>query len=306
MTPTVRIGSRTFEVTHPDKVYFPDAGFTKDDVLGYYRAVAPHFLRHAAGRPLTLQRFPDGIGAEGFYQKKAPDAFPDWIPRVEVPLADGSTQTQVTVHGEVDLAFLVQQGTITFHAWTSRADALERPDRMVFDLDPAEGAGFDTVRDTARRLRDEMEGVGLASYPMVTGSSGMHVLVPLRSGPNFGTVRGFARRVADALAGAHPDELTTEVRKEKRRGRLFLDVARNAAGQTAVAPYSLRARSGAPAATPLSWDELGRVPGSDRYTLPAALRRLAQADDPWKGRGRRAASLERAMEAWDGREVDGG
>lgn len=305
MTPAVRVGSRTVDVTHPDKVYFPDDGFTKGDVVGYYRAVAPHFLRHAAGRPLSLQRFPDGIGAEGFYQKKAPDGFPDWIPRVEVPLADGTTQTQVTVRHEADLVFLVQQVTITFHAWTSRAGTLDRPDRMVFDLDPAEGTGFAAVRDTARLLRDELEGVGLATYPMVTGSSGVHVQVPLRTGPDFDAVRTFARQVADALAAAHPDALTTEVRKDKRRGRLFLDVARNAGGQTAVAPYSLRARPGAPAATPLTWDELGGVPAADRYTLRAVVRRLAQTDDPWKGMGRRAARLDGAAEAWHRRSAAG-
>lgn len=299
MSPARRYGSREVELTNLDKVFYPDAGFTKGDVVDYYDGVAEHLLPHARGRPLTLQRFPDGIGGEGFYQKAVPDHFPPWVERVEVPLKEGGSQDQVTAGDRATLAYLAQQGTLTLHAWTSRAPEVLRPDRMVFDLDPGESEGFEAVRRGAAELRELLEEVGLTPFVMLTGSKGAHLRVPLRRGPGFDRVRAFARQVADHLASRDPGRYTTEVRKEKRRGRLFLDVARNAHGQTAVVPYSLRALPGAPVAAPLDWDEVASVEGPRRWTLTSVRRRLAQRDDPWKGMGRRAAGLERAEERWE-------
>lgn len=299
MSPVRRYGSHEVELSNLDKVFYPDAGITKGDIVDYYEKVAGPLLSHARGRPLSLQRFPDGIEADGFYQKQVPDHFPSWIRRAEVPLKDGGSQEQVVADRAATLAFLAQQGVITLHAWTSRTPDLERPDRMVFDLDPGEGEGFEAVRRAASRLRELLEEVGLAPFVMLTGSSGAHVQVPLRKGPGFDEVRAFARTLADHLAAEEPERYTTEVRKKKRKGRLFLDVARNAHGQTAVLPYSLRPLPGAPVATPLEWDELASVEGPRRWTLVSVPRRMGQRDDPWKGMGRRAAGLEKARERWE-------
>jgi bifunctional non-homologous end joining protein LigD len=195
------------------------------------------------------------------------------------------------------LAFLVQQGVITLHPWTSRDPELEHPDLVVFDLDPGDEEGFEGVRGAAQDLRALLGELGMTPFVMLTGSDGAHVRVPVRRGPSFDDVRTFARQVTEILARRSPERYTTAVRKEKREGRLFLDVARNALGQTAVAPYSLRARPGAPVAAPLEWDELGTVEGPRRWTLASVPRRLAQRSDPWKGMGRHAVSLEGAVEA---------
>ncbi len=295
---TLGIGRRTLEVEREEKILFPDAGITKGEVIAFYRKIAPLLLPHLRDRPLTLHRFPDGIDAGGFYQKEVPDYFPDWIRRATVPLEKGGSQEQVVADGEASLAYLANQACITLHMWLSRADDLGSPDRMIFDLDPGE-AGFDAVLKGARALKDRLEALGLRAFCMVTGSSGAHVRVPLRRGPDFNEVRDFAGTVARVLADDHPDEFTTEVRKDARKGRLYLDVSRNAYGQTVVAPYTLRAKKGAPASVPLDWDELSRPNlAPDAYTLKNLQRRTARKEDPWKGMGRYAASLEGAREEW--------
>lgn len=298
MSPTRSYGRRRVEVTSLDRVYYPEAGVTKEDVLDYYERVAEVMLPHLEDRPLSLQRFPEGLAGDGFYQKGVPEHFPDWIGRAEVALKDGGTQPQVVVRDVATLIWLAQHGTLTFHAWLSRAPELHSPDRMVVDLDPEAEGDFDSVRRAARDVRALFEEAGLAPFLMVTGSKGLHLWAPLRPGPDFDEVRAFARELTEHLAAEHPDRYTTEIRKKKRRGRLFLDVARNAYAQTAVAPYSLRPRPGAPVATPLEWDELGSLEGPRRWTLRSVPRRLAHRDDPWKGMGRRAVTLEAARSRW--------
>jgi bifunctional non-homologous end joining protein LigD len=284
------------EVKRGDKVFFPRDGITKGDLIHFYRAVADPLLSHVRERPLTLQRFPDGIDTEGFYQKQAPDYFPEWMGRTVVELGAGGRQSQVVVATPSELVYLANQGVITFHAWTSRADDLRKPDQMVFDLDPS-GGDFAPVRKAARTLRSLLDRVELCSFLMLTGSTGAHVRVPLRRGPGFDEVRDFARSLAEHLSAEFPDALTTEVRKEKRGNRLFLDVARNAYGQTAVTPYSVRPREGAPVAAPLDWTELGKPGlGSTRFTVRSVPRRLGQREDPWKGMQRHARSLSKARE----------
>lgn len=294
MTTTRRFGPYTVELDNLDKVLFPEAGITKGQVVDHYEGVADAILPHLVGRPLTLQRFPDGIDEDGFYQKKVPDYFPGWINRVSVPLAEGGTQEQITAENTGTLVFLAQQGTLTLHPWLSRNADLNQPDRMIFDLDPGEGGGFGEVRSAGLLLKELLESVGLSPHVMITGSSGAHLWVPLRRGPDFDTVRDFARRVVAHLAGAHPDDLTVEARKAKRKGRLYLDVGRNALGQTAVAPYSLRPLPGAPVATPLTWDEFRRTRGPRRHTLTSIRSRLEETGDPWSGMGRRSRKLDGA------------
>jgi len=295
MTETRRFGPYTVEVDRLDKVLYPEAGITKRDVIEYYEAVAEDLLRHVDHRPLTLQRFPDGIGKDGFYQKQVPDHVPDWVERVSVPLADGGSQEQMVAGNAATLVYLADQATLTLHPWLSRAPELERPDTLIFDLDPPDPGDFGAVRETGLRLKEVLDALGLQAFVMTTGSSGAHVRVPLRRGPDFDAVRGFARRIAEHLADRFPDRVTTAARKAKRGERLYLDVGRNARGQTAVAPYSLRARPGAPVATPLTWDEFRRTRDARSHTLGSVPGRLKDQGDPWSGMGRSAHGLDVAV-----------
>lgn len=289
------IHGRTIELSNLDKVFFPDEGLTKGDVVSYYERIAETMLPHVRDRFLSMERFPDGIAGEGFYQKETPDYFPDWI-RTEEVEKEGGTNCQVVVEEPATLVYLAQQATLTLHAWPSRADKPRHPDRLVFDFDPPgddwEGA-FPEVRRAARQLRDLLEDLGLTPYVMTSGSKGLHVHVPLDRSADFSTVKAVARRVSELLVAREPDRLTTEVRKKKRSGRVFIDYLRNEYAQTAVAPYSLRARPGAPVATPLAWDELSRDGmGPRRYTLRNLSRRLAQTEDPWRDLDGHAAAAD--------------
>lgn len=290
----VRVGRRTIDISNPDKVLFPHAGYTKSDVVEYYRRVAPTLLPYVRGRPVTLHRYPDGIDAAGFYQKEAADYFPRWIRRQRVAKEGGSLR-MVIVDDAATLVYLAGQAMITPHVWLSRIDQRKRPDRMIIDLDPSDGE-FETVRQAAKWVRARLEELGLVSFVMTTGSSGLHIVVPLRRTAPFHSVRQFARRVADGLAEEHPTALTTEQRKAKRGRRVYLDTLRNGYAQTAVAPYALRARPDGPVATPLAWSELDQPDMSPtRYTLQTVVERLDGIGDPWKGMGRRARSIATAQ-----------
>jgi bifunctional non-homologous end joining protein LigD len=269
------------EITHPDKVLFPGDGVTKADLASYYERVSEWMLPHVKGRPLSLQRFPDGIEKKGFFHKDIPDYFPDWVRRVEVPKT-GGTVTHAFVKDADTLVYLVGQNTITPHVWLSRADRVWQPDRIVFDLDPPAG-DFAAVRRAAGWTGELLRELGLAPFAQVTGSKGVHVWTPVRRRLRFDEVRDFARAAADVLAERHPDQLTVEMRKAKREGRILVDVARNAYAQTAVPPYAVRPRPGAPVATPIAWDELSDSKlRSDRWTVKTVLRRLAAKGDPWE------------------------
>jgi bifunctional non-homologous end joining protein LigD len=290
-----RFGPYRVEITHPDKVLFPEIGLTKRGLVGYYREVARSLLPHLAGRPLTQQRFPAGVAEEGFYQKEFPDAFPDWVARCRLELKeprDGETrQTQVVCRNMATLVLLAQYNCVTPHVWTSRCDRLDRPDQVVFDLDPA-GDDFEEVRFAARVVRAALEELGLVAFAKTTGSRGIHVHVPLRREHSFDRVRAFARELAERLADRHPERLTVEQRKAERGGRLYLDVTRNAWGQTVVPPYAVRARAEAPVALPIPWAALddGAVgPRSFRVDNVAAT--IAGREDPWSGFARHARSL---------------
>ncbi len=292
-------GPYAVEVQREEKILFPDTGITKGDLVEYYESVSPCILPHLKGRPLTLQRFPDGIDEAGFYQKKVPDYFPDWIGKVRVRLKEGGDQTQAMASNTATLVYLANQGMVTPHLWLSRSDDPASPDRMIFDLDPA-GESFEPVRKAAKAIRKVVEKMGLSAFFMTTGSTGGHVWVPLRRGPDFDSVRSLASSVAEGVAADFPDDFSTEIRKEARGGRLYLDVGRNAYGQTAVAPYAVRPRPGAPVATPLEWEELDeKGMTSRRYDIPSIRKRLSGKEDPWKGMGRRGGSVTRARTTWE-------
>ncbi|AJT62991.2 hypothetical protein T261_1305 [Streptomyces lydicus] len=296
---TVRVGDRAIAISRPDKELFPDDGITKAELIDYYRAASRPMLTHLRGRPLAMERHPDGYGGKAFFHKDVPDYFPDWIHRQEVTKEDG-TVTMVVCDDAATLAYLANQACITPHPWLSRVDSLNCPDRLVFDLDPP-GDDFETVRWTARKLGDLLTTeLGLQPAVMTTGSRGLHLVLLLDRHTDFDGTRAFARQVADLLADRHPDRLTTEARKNKRRGRLYLDTQRNAYAQTSVAPYAVRARPHAPVATPLEWDELDdpRL-GPQHWTLRTLPDRLSEHGDPWKGLSRCRRSLGPAQRRLD-------
>jgi bifunctional non-homologous end joining protein LigD len=268
------------EIPRPDKVLFPDDGITKAELAGYYERVAPLMLPHVRDRALNLWLFPDGIDKRAIVRQQMPGHFPDWIGRVEVP-KKGGTVTHAVVNDADGLVYLAGQACITPHTWLSRVDRVERPDRMVFDLDPSRD-DFTSVRAAARLLGRLLDELDLAHRAMTTGSRGVHVVVPLRRTRDFEAVRAHAREVAAELAERDPEHLTTEARKAKRGDRIYIDVGRNAYGQTAVPPYAVRPRPGAPVATPIRWDELsdGRLT-PQRWNIRNLLRRLDRVGDPW-------------------------
>ena len=286
---SLAVGGRRIRLSSLDRIVFPDSGLAKGDVVDYYRRVAKHMLPFLEDRPLAMQRFPDGIGRDGFYQKNRPDHFPDWIEPVEVETEEGR-HTHVACQNAATLVYLANQGCVAFHAWLSRRDALQRPDQMVFDLDPA-GNDFNSVRFAARVVKELLEDLECRAFPRTTGSRGLHVVVPLARKAEFDEVRQLAHDIADLAAAREPRRLTTKIRKDARRGRLFVDYLRNSYAQHAIVPYSLRALPGAPVATPLAWSEL------DDSTLDAGswhigniFRRLGRRKDPWKGWRRHAVS----------------
>lgn len=288
----VRIGKHEIELSNEDKLLFPGEGISKGAVIEYYRKIAEVMLPHLRDRPVSLQRFPDGIDEEGFFQKNMPDYFPDWFRSVTLSKQDGAVAYPV-VDDAASLVYLANQGTITLHTALAKTGSPHHPDRLVFDLDPSSD-DFGPVQSAARRVRKALAELDLPAFVQTTGSRGLHVVVPLRGEQTFDEAREFALGFARELAREHDDELTVEQRKNKRGDRVFLDCMRNAYGQTAVAPYSLRARPNAPCATPLTWREaLAGDMRPDRYELKNMFRRLARKEDPWQGIGRHGVVLPR-------------
>ena len=293
----VRVGRRTISISHADRVLFPDAGLTKLDLARPYGVVAEAMVPHVRGRPLALHSFPQGVGAGGFFVKDAPRHFPPWIATVEVPKREGGTIRHVLANDAATLVYLAGQNVITPHVWTSRADRLEQPDRLVFDLDPSTGH-FDEVRGAARRLGGLLCEIGLTPFAMTTGSRGLHVVVALRRTADFAAVHDFARQVALALVEMDPGALTVEFRRERRGERIFVDVNRTAYGQHAVAPYAVRPLPSAPVATPLRWEELeDPALGPQSWTVATIGERLTAVGDPWRGIGRHARAIGPARRA---------
>jgi bifunctional non-homologous end joining protein LigD len=286
-------------ITHPDKVLFPDDGITKADLAGYYQTVAPVMLPLVSGRPVTMQRFPNGIGKGGFLQKQVGEYFPDWIERATAPnrrTRSGTTRDEVTYmvcRTADDLVYLANQACITPHVWLSRTPDIHHPDQLVFDLDPA-STDLRVLRSAAAALRGLLDELGLPSFLKSSGSRGLHVVVALVPEAETDAVKGFSMAVAEALAARHPDDLTTEGRIADRHGRLYLDIGRNGYAQTMAAPYAVRALPGAPVSVPLDWSELDEF-DPRRHTLRTIADRLAQPD-PWAGISRAALPLDPARD----------
>jgi bifunctional non-homologous end joining protein LigD len=301
MTQQITTGGVAVPVSNAAKVLFPDDGITKQDLARYYADVADLMLPWLRDRPITMARYPDGIKAQRIVQKNVPAYFPDWIRRVEVPKEGGAVEHAICDAPAV-LVYLASQACIEVHAFTSRADKLDAPDQLVIDFDPPDARHFGQVRQAALWARELLDGeLDLSSYVRTTGGRGLHVHVALDRRARFDQVRDFAHRVALLLARRHPDVLTAEQRKDKRGSRIYLDVMRNSYAQLVVAGYSVRARPGAPVATPLSWKEVedaGLEPG--KFTISTVRARLEGAADPWADFTRARHGLGRASKRLTG------
>ncbi len=267
-------------ITHPDKVLFPDDGFTKRDLAEYYDLVAPFMLPHLRRRPITMERFPGGIGGTGFLQKNVVKGYPPWLKRVEAAKKGGTVHYPLAGDRR-SLQWLANQNAITLHVWASRAPRLDRPDLCILDLDPAQDDA-EALRTVMLGLRDLLAEAGVDSALKTSGSKGFHVVVPLKRNATFDTSARFADEVAAALIARHPRLATQAFSKADRDGRIFVDTGRNRAGATFAAAYTVRARAGAPVSAPCSWEEVARGEvGPQTFTLPALPERLALVGDLW-------------------------
>src|SRR3954447_13182915 len=276
------------KLSYPDKVLFPTDGITKADLAAYYESVAPAMVGHTKQRPLNLWRWNGGIERPVVVQQAIPKGAPEWVATVEVPRRRGGEVVHAMANDGDTLRWLAQFNCITPHVWTSRADRLDRPDRMIFDLDPPdEGADFDHIREGALAMGELLRELRPEPSAMTSGSRGIHVIAPLRRTQVHDVVREQTREIAEELAARHPDRLTTAWRKNKREGRILIDTARNTYAQTAVAPYAIRAKPGAPVAAPLWWEELeDRKLRADSFTLATVPARLERDGDPWAAIGK--------------------
>jgi bifunctional non-homologous end joining protein LigD len=265
------------QMTHPGRVMYQDPLLTKLDLARYYAAIADWILPHVAGRPLSLVRCPDGQGTEAFYQKRSTAGMPEAIQRVMVEDVE-----HLVVKDLAGLLSLVQFAVLEIHLWGSRIDRVERPDRLVFDLDPGPGVTWPRIIDVALQLRELLSEAGLVSFVKTTGSKGLHVVVPIERRHGWDVVQRFCQAVAKRFVAAHPRELTINSARQAREGRIYVDYRRNIRGATAVAPYSTRNRPGAPVSVPLEWHELKQQRGPAEYTVANVVQRLASLrSDPW-------------------------
>jgi len=280
-------------ITHPEKLLFPGDGITKGEVAAYYESVAPALLDHIRGRPLTLQRFPQGIAEKGFMQKNLGRGAPPWLDRVEVPKQDGGTVVYPLANDVRSVLWLANQNCITPHVWTSRYPNLMRPDVCVFDLDPSVDDPA-VLRAAALAVRALLDELGLPSWVKTSGSKGFHIVVPLDEKAEFAEVTRFAYGAADVLVARDPEHLTLEFVKAGRGNRIFVDVGRNTPGATFAAPYAVRPLPGAPVSAPCTWDEVAAGIRPQAFTLRGMDARMREHGDLWAGMGRRGRSLRTA------------
>lgn len=293
----VKIDGHAIDLSNRDKLFFPEAGLTKGAIVAYYERIADTMLPHLRRYGVSMQRFPDGIQGKSFYHKDTPEHFPTWIQRVDFPRRKGGRFKAPVVDSKAALVYLADQAVLTHHLYLARTDDLEHPDKMIYDLDPPEKAARSALaRQAALDMRDVLGELDLQAWVQTTGSKGFHVVVPLDRRADFEEVRAFAQDTALLLARRRPERYTVEQRKDKRKGRVFLDTLRNAYGATAVAPYAVRGRPGAPVATPLDWHEVQRGAAPGRWTVTNMFKRLAQKEDPWAHLMRHARSLSRRRE----------
>jgi bifunctional non-homologous end joining protein LigD len=268
-------------LTSPDKILYPEQGITKRQLAEYYLCVSTTILPHVANRPMTLVRCPTGRGKNCFYQRHAGSGVPSELREVEVTGFEESG-AYLYIEDVGGLIAMVQMGVLEMHPWGVRVDRPDRPDRVIFDLDPGEGLGFADVTAAALDVRKLLEGSGLQSFTKTTGGKGLHVVVPIERRHDWPTVKAFAKRVAETMSAAAPERFLPRISKAERRGRIFIDYLRNDPTSTAVAPYSTRSRPGAPVATPLTWEELEAGIDPASFHVRSVPERLQKGEDPWR------------------------
>lgn len=290
---TRRCGRYAVNLTHLGKVLYRQDGITKQAVIDYYQRVSSWMLPQLRDRPLTMERYPDGIHHKGFFHKEMPEYFPEWFQHTTVATGEGKQRVPVC-NNMASLLYLANQASLAQHPWLSRRGSINQPDQLIFDLDPP-GDKFEPVRQAALDVMALLDELSMVGYVKTTGSRGLHVVVPIRGGHNFDQVRDFARDCARLLVARKPGSYTLEQRIANRGGRLYLDVQRNSYGQTVVAPYSLRAKPGAPVATPIHRAQL-QDPAlhAGSYTIENIFRSLSQRTDPWKNQRRHARGIDAA------------
>lgn len=295
-----RADDRELKLTNLDKLYWPDEGYTKGDLLAYYFNVSPTMLPHLHDRPLTLKRMPHGVGGDFFYEKNAPSHRPSWMPTLPIP-ADGGTKiiNYLTVHDPVHMLWVANLGAIEFHPLHGRGLDQKHPTYAFFDLDPMHGAGWEEVRHVARLVKVVLDQLGVESFPKTSGATGMQIMVPLDGTLDYDHVRGFVGTVSDLVHAVDPDTTTVEWEVRKRSDKVFLDVNMNREGANIAAAYSARPEPGATVSTPFTWDELDEVaPGL--YSIETIFDRIAAVGDPFlpvaRGPGQ---SLDEAIEQLD-------
>lgn len=266
------------KISNRDRVIFPDAKITKGDLADFYAAVSPVLLPWLANRPISLVRCPQGRAKHCFFQKHDAGSFGEHVHHVDVREKDGSVEPYLYVDDAEGMLTCVQMGTIEFHGWGSLVADIEKPDRMVFDLDPDEGLDFENVKKAAEDLKRHLADIGLTTWPMLSGGKGLHVVAPLRPEAEWPAVKSFAERFARALAEAEPDRFTANLKKANRKGKIFLDYLRNQRGSTAVLPYVARARPGAPVSAPISWSELRDIETPQRFSVRDAAELIERAN----------------------------
>jgi bifunctional non-homologous end joining protein LigD len=306
---TLDFGSRKVVVTHPDRVLFPDDGITKGDLVHYYRDVAPFLLPYVVDRPLTLQRWPNGIAGFSFFEKQAPKGMPDWIATTTQPRADGRGDVAYPMANDApSLAWFANLAAITVHIWMSRVRSIDKPDFLLFDLDPFDGCTLATLARVATSVRDELDGVGLTTFVKTTGAKGLHVLVPIAPRCAYEQARTLNEALARRIAHLLPREVTLErTRATRPRGTVYFDWAQLGQGRTVVPPYCVRARPGAPVSTPIAWSEVEAMASSRstretsaafaKWNLRNVPELLAAKGDAWGDAFRRSQSLGPALEA---------
>ena len=287
-------GALGVRITHPERVVFPGTTITKGDVAAYYATIMDWLLPEIEGRPLSIIRCPDGAGAGCFFQKHHADKLGAHVASIPLKEKGGGSDRYLYVDDPRGVLELVQMNTLEFHPWGSRVDDPERPDRLVFDLDPAPGVGWSALVAAAKDVRARVRAHGLESFPRLSGGKGVHVVVPIRRGPLWDQAKGFCETIADEMAAEDPKRYLAHASKAEREGRIFIDWLRNARGATSVASWSLRARAGAPVAMPLRWEDLARLKSPTTFDLVAALKRAKTLrKHPWGDFARTKQALPR-------------
>ena len=292
----VRVDGREIQISRPEKVLFPDDGITKGELIEYYARIAPWMLPHLQDRPLTLERYPNGINTKRFFQKEVSSYFPSWIQRVTMEKVGGKV-THVVCNDTATLVYLANQACVTPHIFLSRLDKVHHPDQLVLDLDP-QGDDFEVVRSTARACKQLLDELGLPAFLKTTGSRGLHVVVPLQRREEYEPVRNFARELAAIIVNQAPKERTMEQLKAQRGDRVFIDTNRNGYAQLVAPAYAVRAKKGAPVSVPLDWSELKKKTlKSNSFTIRTVFERLEHGPDPWAEFWHSAVPLTKARRA---------